>query len=97
MLELPAGGRTAKVKPPREFSLWKLGASRFMTFSRGGGRDTGWDYSTDAIWVMTSAPTRPLNSINSWEGPGRTWNAVAKAVGPGLAKGPAGVGRGLLA
>ncbi|CAI9163050.1 unnamed protein product [Rangifer tarandus platyrhynchus] len=51
-----------------------------MTFSRGGGGGTGWAYGSDTICVMTSAPTRPLSNVNSWEGPGRQ---AAKAVGPG--------------
>lgn len=72
---LPVGGGTAKAKPPREFPFWKLGTSLFMTFSRGGERGTGWVYGSDTICVMTSAPTRPLSSLNSWEGPGWAWNA----------------------
>lgn len=75
MLMLPVGGGTAKAKPPREFPFWKLGTSFFMTFSRGGERGTGWVYGSDTICVMTSAPTKPLSSVNSWEGPGWAWNA----------------------
>lgn len=67
-------------KPPREFPFWKVGSSSFMTFSRGGGRGTGWVYGSDTICVMTSAPTRPLSSVNSWEGPG---TQAVKASGPG--------------
>lgn len=87
MLELPVGGGSAKAEPPREFPFWKLGTSPFMTFSRGGGRGTGWVYGSDTICVMTSTPTRLLSSVNSWGGPGRAWNAAPKAVGPGWGKG----------
>lgn len=78
--ELSDGGGIANAKPPREFPFWKVGSSPFMTFSRGGGGGTGWAYGSDTICVMTSAPTRPLSNVNSWEGPGRQ---AAKAVGPG--------------
>lgn len=78
--ELPDGGGIANAKPPREFPFWKVGSSPFMTFSRGGGWGTGWAYGSDTICVMTSAPTRPLSSVNSGEGPGRQ---AAEAVGPG--------------
>lgn len=75
ILELPVGGGSAKAKPPRVFPFWKLGTSLFMTFSRGGERGTSWVYGSDTICVMTSAPIRPLSSVNSWEGPGWAWNA----------------------
>lgn len=78
ILELPVGGGSAKAKPPRVFPFWKLGTSLFMTFSRGGERGTSWVYGSDTICVMTSAPTRPLSSVNSWEGPGWAWNAGCK-------------------
>lgn len=92
--ELSDGGGIANEKPPREFPFWKVGSSPFMTFSRGGGGGTGWAYGSDTICVMTSAPTRPLSSVNSWEGPGRQ---AAKAVGVGvgwLEWGPAPLAQG---
>ena len=82
--ELSDGGGNANAKPPREFPFWKVGSSPFMTFSRGGGGGTGWAYGSDTICVMTSAPTRPLSSVNSWEWPGRQ---AAKAVGWGVGVG----------
>lgn len=62
---------------PESFLSGNLEPAPFMTFSRGGGRGTGWVYSNDTICVMTSAPTRPLSSVNSWKGLGQAQNAGA--------------------
>lgn len=88
MLELPVGGGIANAKPPREFPFGNLEPAPFMTFSRGGGRGTGWVYGSDTIYVMTSAPARPLSNVNSWKGPEWAWSLqAAKAFGPGLGQG----------
>ncbi|XP_032136191.1 uncharacterized protein LOC116553132 [Sapajus apella] len=85
MLELPVGGGITKAKPPREFPFGNLETAPFMTFSRVGGRGTGWVYRSDTIYVMTSAPARPLSNVNSWKGPEPAWSLqVSKALGPGL-------------